>query len=379
MFSLHRNSLLLAAALCVLAGNLAAQTQRVATEAAQRLRDEGITLRVGAAGVDTLTARTGNLRVRAGDMIVNVTGDRPTRVRPTRTTVSPTLVIPAGDSESPDATPVPRPDPVEPRPSREETAPTRPRRDTPTPTRPRREEPAPEPTKREESAPARPDPDPAPEEPAAPASPSAPIAYELGYEIGMGAPEGEHFHILVPIVEIEGGGLRYDPVQPGVRGHHPVRPGGPRHIPRRPSALPNMVRLQISGDAAEPGTRWSWSQINIPFRRSRCALQRPRGRLGAECAGPPPPLTPTAGSVISIPVLRNPVRRAARHRERHRGVRAGDQRADGADHPPASDTLPAGHSPPTAPSPAPARSKRRPTTAPCRASAPPAWGRTPSG
>ncbi|HEV3051524.1 MAG TPA: hypothetical protein VGX50_14565, partial [Longimicrobium sp.] len=212
MFSLRRNSLLLAAALCVLAGDLAAQrTQRVATEAAQRLRDEGVTLRVGAAGVDTLTATTGSLRVRAGDMIVNVTGDRPTRVRPSRMAVNaaerPTLVIPAVGAGSSGTTSETRPDPVEPRPSREEPARTRPRRDPPAPTRTRREEPAP--SRREESAP---EPEPSAEAPA-PASPSAPIAYELGYEIGMGAPEGEHFHILVPIVEIEGGGLRYDPVQ----------------------------------------------------------------------------------------------------------------------------------------------------------------------
>jgi hypothetical protein len=302
MFSLHRTRLLLAAALAVLAGDLAAQpTQRVATEAARRLRDEGVTLRVGVAGVDTLTATTGSLRVRAGDMIVNVTGDRPTRVRPSRTALSPTerptLVIPAADAGSTGATPAPSADPVEPRPKREEPAPTRPRREPPAPTRPRREEPAPEPSKREE--PARPDPEPAREEPA---SPSAPIAYELGYEIGMGAPEGEHFHILVPIVEIEGGGLRYDPEQQAYVGtilfglvdrDHPAETG----------ALPNMVRLQISGDVQSLDAV-ELSQINIPFRQIALRVQRPRA--DSVLVRIRPTFDPTGGSIISIPVLRNP-------------------------------------------------------------------------
>lgn len=306
MFSLRRPSLLLAAALCVLASDLAAQrTQRIATDAARRLRDEGVTLRVGAAGVDTVTASTGNLRVRAGDMIVNVTGDRPTRVRPTRTAVrpgvTPTLVIPAVGAGS-GASHQPRPDPVEPRPSREEPAPTRPRRDPPAPTRPRREEPAPEPSKREEPAPARPDPAPTParEEPAATAS--TPIAYELGYEIGMGAPEGEHFHILVPIVEIEGGGLRYDPAQQAYVGtilfglvdrDHPAETG----------ALPNRVRLQISGDVQSLDAV-ELSQINIPFRQIALRVQRPRA--DSVLVRIRPTFDPTGGSVISIPVLRNP-------------------------------------------------------------------------
>lgn len=299
MFSLRRPSLLLAAALCVLAGDLAAQpTQRVATDAARRLRDEGVTLRVGAAGVDTLTASTGSLRVRAGDMIVNVTGERPTRVRPTHTAVSPTgrptLVIPAVGDGGTGTTPGPRPDPVEPRPSREE----------PAPARPRREEPAPAPSKREEPAPARPDPEPEParEEPPAPASPSAPIAYELGYKIGMGALEGENFHILVPIVEIEGGGLRYDPEQQAYVGtilfglvdrDHPAETG----------ALPNRVRLQISGDVQSLDAV-ELSQINIPFRQIALRVQRPRG--DSVLVRIRPTFDPTGGSVISIPVLRNP-------------------------------------------------------------------------
>jgi outer membrane biosynthesis protein TonB len=322
MLSLRRSSLLLAAALCVLAGDLAAQrTQRVTTQAAQRLRDEGVTLRVGAAGIDTLTARTGNLRVQAGDMIVNVTGEGATRVRPPRVAVRPGLapaLVPDNGSAAPNvgSTPEPapeparpRPDPVQPRPSREEPAVQRPRREEPAPERPKREEPAPERPRRDEPAPERPKreepaprPDPAPEEAPAPDA-SAPIAYELGYEIGMGSPEAENFHILVPIVEIEGGGLRYDPAQQAYVGtilfglvdrDHPAETGN----------LPNRVRLQISGDVQSLDAV-ELSQINIPFRQIALRVQRPRA--DSVLVRIRPTFDPTGGSVISIPILRAPL------------------------------------------------------------------------
>jgi hypothetical protein len=287
---------LLALALCVTAGGLAAQpAQRVGAEAAQRLRQQGVTLRVGAAGVDTMTARTGTLRVGGGEMIVNVTGARPTRVRPQlapRTELAPP---PSVQGAAPDESVADEPraeDPAAPRNERTEPHPSR-------------EDPAP--SKSEESAPAAPavaDAT-AADATAGPAPPSTatPIAYELGYRIGIGDQAGENFHIVVPIVEIEGGGLRFDPALQAYTGT--ILFGlVDRDHPGAAVELTRAVMLQITGDVQSmPAV--SLRRINIPFEQITLRVQRPRA--DSVLVRIRPTFDPTGGSVISIPILRAPL------------------------------------------------------------------------
>lgn len=281
MPSLRRTSLLLAATLCVLAGDLAAQrTQQLSPRAARRLQDGGVTLRVDRAGVDTMSSRV--QRVRPGEMIVNVTGARPSRIRPgVRIPVRPAIV--QGAEPGTDATPDAGPSK-----GGAEGGGTQPER-------PGGEESPAGGSAGEETA---------AEEPAATGAPPADdgrIAYELSnYEIGVADAEGEKFHLLTPIVEIEGGGLRYDPRDNVYKGSILIGLLDNEN-PAASDSLGRAVVVQITGDVQSLNAV-ELRRMNLPFHRVDLVVARPRGdsvliRLR-------PTFDPRGGSVISIPIIR---------------------------------------------------------------------------
>lgn len=313
MLPLSRSILLLAGATCLLAGDLAAQPRlRVDAQAAERLSRDGVALRVNRAGIDTVQVEAG-LRVGAGEMIVAVTGDRPTRVRPL---IRPDLVAPprvaipgdptpgdagnAGSGTGGDATgPRPSTEPAKPEPSGHSAEPKR-DEPAPGPASPPRREPRPNNSggSSGSTGSGRPGRPPAP----TPAPAPPPVAYELGYAIGTGDREGDDFHVLVPIVEIEGGGLRYDPAEQAYVGT--ILFGlVDRDHPHETGSLPNKVLLQITGDVQSVGTV-ELTQINIPFKQIALRVRRPRSdsvQVNIRAT-----FDPTGGSAISVPVLRAP-------------------------------------------------------------------------
>ncbi|HEX6369008.1 MAG TPA: hypothetical protein VF006_08745 [Longimicrobium sp.] len=291
---LRKTTLLLAAALCAAAGELAAQPgQRLDADAARRLREQGVTLRVGADRVDTMRARTGTLRVGEGEMIVNVTGARPTRVRPQlapRADPTPPPIVQPPAALHPGDEPAARPDP---RPGR-----TRPPGTEPAPERPKREEPPP-PQVQTQAPPQGPPSAAGLELP----DPATPIAYQLGYQIGIGDQAGEDFHIVVPIVEIEGGGLRYDAAQQAYVGT--ILFGlVDRDHPSASVVLTTSVMLQVTGDVQSMAPV-QLRRINIPFEQITLRVHRPRA--DSVLVRIRPTFDPTGGSVISVPILRAPL------------------------------------------------------------------------
>lgn len=280
MPSLRRTSLLLAAALCALAGDLAAQpTQTLSPRTQSRLQDSGVTLRVDRTGVDTMSARL--QRVRPGELIVNVTGARPSRIRPSVRIPLPTTEIVQGTQSGTDATPD----------QGTSTGSTdggdRPADDG---TRPATDEGA----ARDETPDDGPDPATAPDD-------DGRIAYELSnYEIGVAGADGARFHVLVPIVEIEGGGLRYNPAKNAYEGSILIGLLDNEN-PAATDSLGRPVVVQITGDVQSLDAVELWT-MNIPFQRVRLSVARPRGdsvliRLR-------PTFDPRGGSVISIPIVR---------------------------------------------------------------------------
>jgi hypothetical protein len=290
MFSLRRTSLLLAATLCVLAGDLAAQrTQQLSPRAARRLQDGGVTLRVDRTGVDTMS-RTQGVRVRPGEMIVNVTGQRPSRIRPSvRIPTRPIIV--QGAEQGTDAVPSVGASQgsteTDARPADTGTRPERPK-----------EEDRPKGDARPAEEPARDEPESG--EPAAPGGDDR-IAYELSnYEIGVADARGERFHLLTPIVEIEGGGLRYNPATNAYEGSILIGLLDNEN-PAATDSLGRAVVVQITGDV-QSVEAVSLRSMNLPFQRVKLTVARPRGdsvliRLR-------PTFDPRGGSVLSIPIVR---------------------------------------------------------------------------
>lgn len=300
MLSLRKWPLMLAAALCVLAGELAAQpTQTLSSRVARRLQDSGVTLRVDRTGIDTVL-RVQGTRLRPGEMIVNVTGARPTRVRPTvRIPQRPTVVIPSAQSGS-TVTPDPTPDAGD--------TPTRPPRNE-TPERPKRAEP----TRRDEPKSGELT---RPEEPVTPArdetpvvvgsagvppSPDDRVAYELSnYEIGVADAAGERLHVLIPLVEIEEGGLRFDPAKNAYVGSILIGLLD-KDNPAAADSLGREVVMQITGEV-QSLEAVRLRTMNIPFQRVMLSVARPRGdsvliRLR-------PTFDPRGGSDIWVPIRR---------------------------------------------------------------------------
>lgn len=296
---------LLAAALCV-AGDLAAQpAQTLSPRTARRLQDGGVTIRVDRSGVDTVSRVQGTLR--PGEMIVNVTGARPTRVRPTaRIPRQPVELPQVGASLStPDAGPAQNAGDTPP--STDET-PSRPSGGE-TPQRPaRREDPAggdePPATSGEPAAPARDEPaaEGAPSTgPAVPPAPDDRVAYELSsYEIGVADASGQRLHVLIPLVEIEEGGFRFDPARNAYVGSILIGLLD-KDNPAAADSLGREVVMQITGEV-QSLEAVRLRTMNIPFQRVLLSVARPRGdsvliRLR-------PTFDPRGGSDIWIPIRR---------------------------------------------------------------------------
>lgn len=293
MFLLRRSGLLLAAALCVAAQEVAAQTVRLSPEAVRRLRQGQTTIRVAPTGVDTVRASTVPARVPRGEMIVSVTERPGTVLTPLAPDRRPPLDLPV--RETPPVTGGGGTGPG--------TTGTGDGGDTGA----------------DKGSGTEKDEDPGgstggqtgtlvPMVTGTGGGVRGPgtegrLTYELGYEIGVSDRAGERFHILVPIVEVEGGGLRYDPAQRAYVGTILLGLVDRDH-PSETGPLSARVMVQITGDvqSLQPVTL---DQINIPFRQVSLRVQRPladsiRIRLR-------PTFDPTGGAVIAVPLLRAPL------------------------------------------------------------------------
>jgi hypothetical protein len=288
---------LLAAALCV-AGDLAAQpAQTLSPRTARRLQDGGVTIRVDRSGVDTVSRVQGTLR--PDEMIVNVTGARPTRVRPTVRIPRQRVELPqvGASPATPDPGPAQNAGDTPTRPSGGET-PSRPAEGE---ERPARE---PSGTSGEPAAPARDEPDIEGAPVSGSAVPPAPddrVAYELSnYEIGVADASGQRLHVLIPLVEIEEGGFRFDPARNAYVGSILIGLLD-KDNPAAADSLGREVVMQITGEV-QSLEAVRLRTMNIPFQRVLLSVARPRGdsvliRLR-------PTFDPRGGSDIWIPIRR---------------------------------------------------------------------------
>jgi hypothetical protein len=219
--------LCLLAAASVPAGTLAAQDDpvRVDPTSLRRLRDGSALVHVTRGTVDTVAAAGRVERLSRGDMLVNITGRAPTRI------VSPST----------------RPD----------TAPAGPG--------------------------SRPSADSAADDPAPPSTPGTvperadrdPVAFDLGYEIGVADGTGDRLRILTPVVEVENGGMRYDPRERAWLGSILIGLVN-RDRPADHGALGDSVWVQIAGDIRSVHPV-SLDRVNIPFQRVELRVDRPSG------------------------------------------------------------------------------------------------------
>jgi hypothetical protein len=198
---------------------------QVDRQTAQRLGAGDVVLHVGRTGIDTVAAAASVDQLRRGEMLVTITGRGVEAVQPLP--VAPAVRAPAGAAVPP-------------------------------------------PPRGEESA----APSAAPAEPPAPAEEER-LTYGLGYEIGVGDRSGRRFHILTPIVEVENGGLRYDPRVGAYVGSILIGLMD-RESPGEHGLLWEPVVVQISGEvqSVQPV---SLARINVPFERVELRVDRVSG------------------------------------------------------------------------------------------------------
>jgi xanthosine utilization system XapX-like protein len=236
---LLRAALLLSAAAAAALADLAPlsaqdRDMRLDTEAAQRLR-AGTLLRVGSGSVDTVATAERLDPVRRGEMLVTIRREGPTLVDP-----APRPALPEARGEEP----VP-------------AGFAEPRR----PTRPARlAEPRPDPS----DTPAEPEP-----------VEAEPVVYDLGYTIEVGDRSGRPLRVLTPIVEVENGGLRYDPARRAYAGSILVGLVDQRN-PAGHGGIPEPVWVQIAGGVRSVPPV-PLSRINLPFERVELLVDRPAG------------------------------------------------------------------------------------------------------
>lgn len=228
----------LLAAASVPAGTLAAQdpTVRIDATSLRRMRDGQALIHVSRGTVDTVADAGRVAPLRRGDMLVNITGRAPTRIPPSRT--------------SPDAGPAGPTLPAEP------TVPAQP--DSP-PSAPAEDAPAPP------SAPdARPE-----------SADRTPVAFDLGYEIALADGTGAPLRILTAVMEVENGGMRYDPGERAWVGSILIGLVD-RDRPADHGALGDEIWVQIAGDIRSVDAV-SLERVNIPFERVELRVDRPAG------------------------------------------------------------------------------------------------------
>lgn len=264
--SLHfKPHLLLAAALCMPAGDLAAHRTQ---------QDSAVTLRVRRGAVDTLAPRADRVRMRPGDMIVRVTAQQPQRV-------SPPL---RADRPSPVTEPPASPAELNELSNRRE----RPKDDPP--------------------APAEPSPPPGPATggvddttPVGQSTQAAePVAYALGgYEIETHDTRGRAVR-LMPLVEIGGAGLQYDPRENAYTGVlHIMLLDADR--PAATGTLPEEVVLEVTGEI-ESVEAVRLRNINMPYHKVRIRVSRPRAdTVHLRII---PTFDPLGGKLLPVPVRR---------------------------------------------------------------------------
>jgi hypothetical protein len=196
---------------------LAAQDRAVPVDsgALRRLGEGRALLRVGDGNTDTVAPAGGVQRIRRGEMLINITGRGPSRVRPS-----------AEGTAAADGASLPLP-----------------------------------------SVGAGPD-----------HADAGPLTYDLGYEIGVAGAEGgdgSDLRILTPVVEVENGGFRFDPEEGAYLGS--ILVGLIDHArPGEHGQLWDSVWVQISG-GVQSVPPFTLRRFNAPFEKVVLRAEGPVG------------------------------------------------------------------------------------------------------